>query len=162
MSTKAMKEMAHLPCGAKRRDGIGHTKRKRPLARRSRGADRIFSSYLYTLGLPGRPPQFVVELYPYANLAHTMRLRQETAHVRLSDILRDAPVAVIELPRPFCWRKCIDAAAFGAAATSTVSSRSRIPLAVISRVSAANARGASRTIRAAPHMTWSLCSRLSS
>jgi hypothetical protein len=38
----------------------------------------------------------VVELYPYANLAHTMRLRQETAHVRLSDILRDAPVAVIE------------------------------------------------------------------
>jgi hypothetical protein len=75
---------------------IGHTKRKRPLAASFPGADRIFHRIFTRLGCEGRPPQFVVELYPYANLAHTMRLRQETAHVRLSDILRDAPVAVIE------------------------------------------------------------------
>ena len=37
-----------------------------------------------------------MELYPYANLAHTIRLRHEIAHVRLSDILRDAPVTVVE------------------------------------------------------------------
>ena len=75
---------------------IGRTKGKRPLAASFPGADRIFHRIFTRLGCQGRPPQFVVELYPYANLAHTMRLRQETAHVRLSDILRDAPVAVIE------------------------------------------------------------------
>jgi len=75
---------------------IGQTKGKRPLAASFPGADRIFHRIFTRLGCEGRPPQFVVELYPYANLAHTMRLRQETAHVRLSDILRDAPVAVIE------------------------------------------------------------------
>jgi hypothetical protein len=75
---------------------IGRTKGKRPLAASFPGADRIFHRIFTRLGCEGRPPQFVVELYPYANLAHTMRLRQETAHVRLSDILRDAPVAVIE------------------------------------------------------------------
>jgi hypothetical protein len=48
------------------------------------------------LGCQGRPPQFVVELYPYANLSHTLRLRQEVAYVRLSDILLEAPLAVIE------------------------------------------------------------------
>ena len=76
--------------------GIGHTKGKRPLPASFPGADRIFHRIFTRLGCKGRPPQFVVELYPYANLAHTIRLRQETAHVRLSDILRDAPVAVIE------------------------------------------------------------------
>jgi hypothetical protein len=76
--------------------GIAHKKGKRPLAASFPGADRIFHRIFTRLGCEGRPPQFVVELYPYANLAHTMRLRQETAHVRLSDILRDAPVPVIE------------------------------------------------------------------
>ena len=69
---------------------------KRPLAATFPGGDRIFHRIFTRLGCQGRPPRFVVELYPYANLAHTMRLRQETAHVRLSDILRDAPVQVIE------------------------------------------------------------------
>jgi hypothetical protein len=35
-------------------------------------------------------------LYPYANLSHTLRLRQDIAYVRLSDILQEAPVPVIE------------------------------------------------------------------
>lgn len=52
---------------------------------------------IYTrLNCEGRPPNFFVEFYPYANLTHSIRLRQETAYVRLSDLLRDAPLEVIE------------------------------------------------------------------
>jgi hypothetical protein len=60
------------------------------------GGDRIFQRIFTRLGCQGRPPTFIVELYPYANLAHTMRLRDDVARVRLSDILLDAPVPVIE------------------------------------------------------------------
>lgn len=60
------------------------------------GGDRIFQRIFTRLGCQGRPPAFIVELYPYANLAHTMRLRDDVARVRLSDIMREAPVAVIE------------------------------------------------------------------
>jgi hypothetical protein len=60
------------------------------------GADRIFQRIFTRLGCQGRPPQFQVEFYPYANLSHTLRLRQDVALVRLSDILREAPVPVIE------------------------------------------------------------------
>jgi hypothetical protein len=60
------------------------------------GGDRIFQRIFTRLGCQGRPPHFHVELYPYANLAHTLRLRDDVARARLSDILRDAPVPVIE------------------------------------------------------------------
>lgn len=60
------------------------------------GGDRIFQRIFTRLGCQGRPPHFIVELYPYANLAHTLRLRDDVARVRISDILRDAPVPVIE------------------------------------------------------------------
>jgi hypothetical protein len=60
------------------------------------GGDRIFQRIFTRLGCQGRPPHFHVELYPYANLAHTLRLRNDVARVRLSDILRQAPVPVIE------------------------------------------------------------------
>ena len=60
------------------------------------GGDRIFQRIFTRLGCQGRPPHFHVELYPYANLAHTLRLRNDVARVRLSDILKDAPVTVIE------------------------------------------------------------------
>lgn len=60
------------------------------------GGDRIFQRIFTRLGCQGRPPQFLVELYPYANLSHTLRLRQDVAYVRLSDILHEAPVPVIE------------------------------------------------------------------
>ena len=76
--------------------GLARSASKRSLAATFPGGDRIFHRIFTRLGCQGRPPNFVVELYPYANLAHTMRLRQETAHVRLSDILRDAPLPVIE------------------------------------------------------------------
>jgi hypothetical protein len=60
------------------------------------GGEHIFQRIFTRLGCQGRPPHFHVELYPYANLAHTLRLRNDVARVRLSDILRDAPVPVIE------------------------------------------------------------------
>jgi len=60
------------------------------------GGERIFQRIFTRLGCHGRPPTFVVEYYPYANLAHTMRLRHDVARVRLSDILLDAPLPVIE------------------------------------------------------------------
>jgi hypothetical protein len=37
-----------------------------------------------------------VEYHPYADLTHTIRLREDTAHVRLSDALRGAPRIVVE------------------------------------------------------------------
>jgi hypothetical protein len=60
------------------------------------GGDRIFQRIFTRLGCQGRPPQFQVELYPYANLSHTLRLRRDVAYVRLSDILQEAPIPVIE------------------------------------------------------------------
>jgi hypothetical protein len=52
---------------------------------------------MYTrLGCQGRPPRFAVEFFPYANLTHTIRLVEDTAEVRLSDVFRAAPLAVLE------------------------------------------------------------------
>jgi predicted metal-dependent hydrolase len=56
----------------------------------------IFQRMFTRMGLRGRPPQFRVEFFPYANLTHTIRLRDDVAHVRLSDALRNAPLAVVE------------------------------------------------------------------
>ncbi len=60
------------------------------------GGAGIFLRMFTRLGCEGRPPQFWVSFYPYANLSHTIRLRGETALVRLSDILRGAPLAILE------------------------------------------------------------------
>jgi len=53
---------------------------------------RIFTR----LGCQGRPPRFIVEFYPYANLALTARKRQDAVHVRFSDLLQAAPRPVLE------------------------------------------------------------------
>ncbi|HXA57042.1 MAG TPA: SprT-like domain-containing protein [Candidatus Acidoferrum sp.] len=60
------------------------------------GGAQIFQRLYTRLGCEGRPPQFVVEFHPYTDLTHTIRLREETAYVRLSDALRGAPSAVFE------------------------------------------------------------------
>ena len=57
---------------------------------------QIFQRMYTRLGCQGRPPHFVVEFYPYASLSHTIRLRGETAFARLSDLLRGAPLSVLE------------------------------------------------------------------
>lgn len=60
------------------------------------GGERVFQRMYTRLGCEGRPPHFVVEYHPYADLTHTIRLRQDTAYVRLSDVLRFASGAVME------------------------------------------------------------------
>jgi hypothetical protein len=60
------------------------------------GGARLFHRMHARLGCEGRPPHFVVEFYPYANLMHTIRLREGVAHVRLSDLLREAPMLLHE------------------------------------------------------------------
>ena len=60
------------------------------------GGARIFQRMYTRLDCQGRPPHFVVEFYPYAGLAHSVRLRGETAYVRLSDLLRNAPLEILE------------------------------------------------------------------
>ena len=60
------------------------------------GGERIFQRIYTRIGCEGRPPHFVVEYHPYADLTHTIRLREDTAHVRLSDVLRRAPRGVVE------------------------------------------------------------------
>jgi len=60
------------------------------------GGAATFQRIFTRLGCPGRPPEFSVEFYPYAGLTHTVRLRNEVAHVRVSDVLLSAPTAVID------------------------------------------------------------------
>ena len=60
------------------------------------GGARIFQRIFTRLGCNGRPPHFVVEYYPYADLTLTIRLREETAQIRLSDVLRGVPLPVLE------------------------------------------------------------------
>jgi hypothetical protein len=60
------------------------------------GGERIFQRIYTRLGCAGRPPHFMVEYHPYADLSHTIRLREDVAYVRLSDVLRSAPHLVVE------------------------------------------------------------------
>ncbi len=60
------------------------------------GGERVFQRIYTRLGCEGRPPHFIVQYHPYVDLTHTIRLRDDTAHVRLSDIMRQAPRVVIE------------------------------------------------------------------
>ncbi len=48
------------------------------------------------LGCDGRPPRFRVEFYPYSSLVLTIRRREEFVLVRFSDLLRRAPLPVLE------------------------------------------------------------------
>jgi hypothetical protein len=60
------------------------------------GGERMFQRIFTRIGCAGRPPRFVVEYHPYADLTHTIRLREDTAYVRLCDVMRFAPCAAVE------------------------------------------------------------------
>ncbi len=60
------------------------------------GGARLFHRIFTRLGIQSRPPRFEVEWYPYANLVHTIRLREDTALVRISDVLCRSPESVLE------------------------------------------------------------------
>lgn len=59
------------------------------------GGAQTFQRMFTRLGIHRRPPRFEVVWFPYANLVHTIRLREDTAYVRISDLLRRAPQEVL-------------------------------------------------------------------
>ena len=69
---------------------------KRTRTKRFPGGAALFQRVFTRLGCEGRPPRFRVEFFPYASLALTVRRREETLHVRLSDLLLRAPRPVLE------------------------------------------------------------------
>jgi hypothetical protein len=60
------------------------------------GGGALFQRMFTRLGCEGRPPRFRVEFYPYSSLVLTIRRREEVVSVRFSDLLRRAPLAVLE------------------------------------------------------------------
>ena len=60
------------------------------------GGAALFQRLFTRLGCDGRPPRFRVEFYPYSSLVLTIRRRQEVVYVRFSDLLRRAPLTVLE------------------------------------------------------------------
>jgi Protein of unknown function DUF45 len=60
------------------------------------GGGPLFHRMYMRLGCDGRPPRFRVEFYPYASLVLTIRRREEVVYVRFSDLLRRAPLSVLE------------------------------------------------------------------
>ena len=60
------------------------------------GGAALFQRMFTRLGCDGRPPRFRVEFYPYSSLTLTIRRREEVVFVRFSDLLRRAPLSVLE------------------------------------------------------------------
>jgi Protein of unknown function DUF45 len=60
------------------------------------GGESIFQRMFTRLGCDGRPPNFHVEFYPYSSLVITLRRRHDVIFVRFSDLLRRAPLGVLE------------------------------------------------------------------
>src|SRR5437764_8826651 len=60
------------------------------------GGGPLFQRMFTRLGCDGRPPRFRVEFYPYSSLVLTIRRREEAVWVRFSDLLRRAPLTVME------------------------------------------------------------------
>jgi hypothetical protein len=60
------------------------------------GGGPLFQRMFTRLGCDGRPPRFRVEFYPYSSLVLTIRRKEEVVYVRFSDLLRRAPLSVLE------------------------------------------------------------------
>jgi len=60
------------------------------------GGAALFQRMFTRLGCDGRPPRFRVEFYPYSSLVLTIRRREESVYVRISDLLQRAPLPVFE------------------------------------------------------------------
>ena len=69
---------------------------KRRNATRVPGGEALFQRMFTRVGCDGRPPHFHVEFYPYSSLVLTIRRREDIYHVRFSDLLRRAPMEVLE------------------------------------------------------------------
>src|ERR1700732_1512112 len=64
------------------------------------GGAALFQRMFTRLNCDGRPPRFRVEFYPYSSLTLTIRRREETVHVRFSDLPHRAPLPVLEGAAP--------------------------------------------------------------
>jgi len=60
------------------------------------GGEALFQRMFTRIGCDGRPPNFHAEFYPYKSLVLTIRRRRDIYFVRFSDLLRRAPVEVLE------------------------------------------------------------------
>src|SRR6516225_11844782 len=60
------------------------------------GGAALFQRVFTRLGCDGRPPRFRVEFYAYSSLTLTIRRREEMVYVRFSDLMRRAPLPVLE------------------------------------------------------------------
>jgi hypothetical protein len=58
--------------------------------------EALFQRMFTRIGCEERPPHFRVEFYPYSSLVLTIRRREEAVYVRFSDLLRRAPLDVLE------------------------------------------------------------------
>jgi YgjP-like, metallopeptidase domain len=60
------------------------------------GGAALFQRVFTRLGFQGRPPRFRVVFYPYSSLVLTIRRREDFLLVRCSDLLKRAPLPVLE------------------------------------------------------------------
>jgi hypothetical protein len=60
------------------------------------GGEALMQRMFTRVGCDGRPPHFHVEFYPYSGLVLTIRRREDALFVRFSDLLRRAPLEVLE------------------------------------------------------------------
>jgi hypothetical protein len=60
------------------------------------GGEALLQRIFTRIGCDGRPPHFQVEFYPYSSLVLTIRRREELVYVRFSDLLKRAPLEVLE------------------------------------------------------------------
>ncbi len=60
------------------------------------GGEALLQRMFTRIGCDGRPPHFQVEFYPYSSLVLTIRRREERVYVRFSDLLKRAPLEVLE------------------------------------------------------------------
>ena len=77
---------------------VAKKKRNPPFCASSQvpGGAALFQRVFTRLGCDGRPPRFRVEYYPYASLVLTIRRREDVVYVRFSDLVRRAPLPVLE------------------------------------------------------------------
>lgn len=60
------------------------------------GGEALMQRMFTRIGCEGRPPHFYVEFFPYSSLTLTIRRREDVVYVRFSDLLRRAPMEVLE------------------------------------------------------------------
>jgi signal recognition particle subunit SEC65 len=60
------------------------------------GGETLLQRIFTRIGCDGRPPHFQIEFYPYSSLVLTIRRREERVYVRFSDLLKRAPLEVLE------------------------------------------------------------------